>query len=50
MSPNANPIKLLTDESVIAMWNQQNLPADAVSTENGTILSNSDRYPLLIDP
>jgi len=26
------------------------LPSDAVSTENGTILTNSERYPLIIDP
>lgn len=26
------------------------LPTDAVSIENGTILTNSERYSLIIDP
>lgn len=49
-SPVSNPVRILTDDSVVAMWNQQRLPADPVSIENGTILVNSDRYPLVIDP
>ena len=32
------------------MWNQDSLPADAVSTENGSILCNTSRWPLIIDP
>jgi dynein heavy chain len=43
MSSNANPVKLLTDESIVAKWNQQGLPNDKVSIENGTILTNSER-------
>lgn len=50
MSPDPNPIKILTDESTIALWNKQKLPSDSVSIENGTILTNSARYPLMIDP
>ena len=50
MSKIADPVKILTDESIIALWNQELLPSDAVSIENGTILTNSERYPLLIDP
>jgi len=49
-SPNINPIKLMTDEASIANWNKQGLPSDIVSTENGTILTNTERYPLMIDP
>lgn len=45
-----NPVSLLTDDSVSAVWNKDKLPSDKVSIENGTILTNSDRYPLLIDP
>ncbi len=45
-----DPAKLLTDESTAAKWNKQTLPSDKVSIENGTILTNSDRYPLMIDP
>lgn len=50
MSPNANPLSLLTDEATVAKWNNQLLPADQVSTENGTILCNTERWPLIIDP
>lgn len=50
MSVDSNPIKILTDDSIIAQWNKQGLPSDIVSVENGTILTNSDRYPLMIDP
>lgn len=50
LSPGADPVRLLTDESTVAKWNQDGLPNDSVSTENGTILTNSERYPLLIDP
>ena len=50
MSPDPNPVKILTPESVIALWNKQFLPTDQVSVENGTILTNSERYPLMIDP
>lgn len=50
MSSELSPVKLLTDDSTIAMWNKQNLPTDSVSVENATILTNSDRFPLMIDP
>lgn len=50
MTHNINPVKMLTDEARIAQWNQQGLPTDIVSIENGTILTNSDRYPLMVDP
>jgi len=50
MTADISPIKLLTDEATIALWNQQGLPVDPVSTENGTILTSSQRYPLIIDP
>ena len=41
MSPNMEPVKLLTDEATKAKWNKQTLPSDKVSIENGTILTNS---------
>lgn len=50
MSPDSNPLAILTDEATIAEWNNQKLPADRVSTENGAILTNSERYSLIIDP
>lgn len=50
MSPDPNPLGILTDEATVAEWNNQKLPADRVSTENGAILTNSERYSLIIDP
>ena len=41
---------MLTDESTIAHWFNEGLPSDRMSTENATILTNSDRWPLMIDP
>lgn len=45
-----DPLKLLTDEPTIARWFNEGLPSDRMSTENATILTNSDRWPLMIDP
>jgi len=50
MGKTSNPLSTLTDEAEIAGWNTYGLPPDQVSTENGAILSNSERYPLIIDP
>jgi dynein heavy chain len=49
-SPAANPLIILTDDAQVAEWNNQKLPSDQVSTENGSILTNSERYSLIIDP
>lgn len=45
-----DPLSLLTDDTTIAVWTNEGLPSDRMSTENATILSNSDRWPLMIDP
>jgi len=45
-----DPLSLLTDDAQIAIWNNEGLPSDRMSTENATILSSSDRWPLMIDP
>ncbi|CAH0405196.1 unnamed protein product [Chilo suppressalis] len=45
-----DPLTMLTDDTCIAMWQNEGLPSDRMSTENATILSNSDRWPLMIDP
>lgn len=50
MSPAADPLLILTDEAQVAQWNNNKLPSDRVSTENGAILTSSDRYSLIIDP
>jgi dynein heavy chain len=49
-SPNCNPLNILCDEAEVAQWNNEKLPSDKVSSENGAILVNSERYPLIIDP
>lgn len=49
-SPICEPLLILTNDAEKAEWNTQKLPNDQVSTENGAILTNSDRYSLMIDP
>ncbi|XP_059610636.1 dynein beta chain, ciliary isoform X2 [Phlebotomus argentipes] len=43
-------LTLLTDDTTVAIWHNEGLPSDRMSIENATILSNSDRWPLMIDP
>ncbi|XP_029423391.1 dynein heavy chain 11, axonemal [Nannospalax galili] len=43
-------ISMLTDEATIASWNNEGLPSDRMSTENATILTHCERWPLMIDP
>ena len=46
----ANVLSLLTDDAITAQWNNEGLPSDNMSTENATILCNSVKWPLIIDP
>ncbi|XP_069077648.1 dynein axonemal heavy chain 11-like [Pleurodeles waltl] len=50
MTEGLDPISMLTDDATIAKWNNEGLPSDNMSTQNGTILTNCERWPLLIDP
>jgi dynein heavy chain len=43
-------LTLLTDNATIAGWQNESLPSDRMSTENATILTNCERWPLMIDP
>ncbi|XP_017887523.2 dynein beta chain, ciliary-like [Ceratina calcarata] len=43
-------LSFLTDDAQIAQWNNEGLPSDTMSSENATILMNSSRWPLMIDP
>ena len=45
-----NPLSVLTTPSQVAGWNNEQLPADPVSTENGAIVTSCARWPLMIDP
>jgi dynein heavy chain len=49
-SADPNPLLVLTDDAEKAGWNQNSLPPDRVSTENGAILTNSERTTLMVDP
>jgi dynein heavy chain len=50
MTDGLDPLSLLTDDAKIAEWNNEGLPNDRMSTENACILTNSARWPLMIDP
>nr|XP_036878224.1 dynein heavy chain 11, axonemal [Manis javanica] len=43
-------IAMLTDDATVATWNNEGLPSDRMSTENATILTHCERWPLMIDP
>ena len=45
-----DPLTMLTDDATIAAWNNEGLPSDRMSTENATILTSCERWPLMIDP
>ncbi|XP_025270513.1 dynein beta chain, ciliary [Camponotus floridanus] len=49
-TPDLDPLSLMTDDAKIARWNNDGLPTDRMSSENATILTNSSRWPLMIDP
>jgi dynein heavy chain len=50
VTPDLDPMQLLTDDAQIAQWNNEGLPNDRMSAENATVLTNSERWPLMIDP
>ena len=41
---------ILTNDANVASWNNDGLPSDRVSTENGALVTNCSRWPLMIDP
>lgn len=49
ITPGLDPLTLLTDDADVASWNNQGLPSDRMSTENATILCNTERWPLIVD-
>ena len=50
MTEELDVLSLLTDAATVARWNNENLPSDRMSIENATILTNAERWPLMIDP
>ncbi|NWQ91943.1 DYH17 protein, partial [Burhinus bistriatus] len=49
ITPGLDPLSLLTDAADVAAWSNQGLPSDRTSTENATILCNTQRWPLIVD-
>jgi hypothetical protein len=49
-SPTFSFNNFLADPGDVREWNIQGLPADAFSSENGVLVTRSNRWPLMIDP
>jgi hypothetical protein len=50
LSEGIKPLDLLTDDTARAKWANEGLPIDPLSVENGAIMTNASRWPLMIDP
>eukprot|EP00450_Noctiluca_scintillans_P034952 CAMPEP_0194539386 /NCGR_PEP_ID=MMETSP0253-20130528/79326_1 /TAXON_ID=2966 /ORGANISM="Noctiluca scintillans" /LENGTH=668 /DNA_ID=CAMNT_0039385663 /DNA_START=1 /DNA_END=2003 /DNA_ORIENTATION=- len=50
LGPKPDPLAILATDAEMAAWAGQGLPADRVSCENGAIMTNSQRWCLIIDP
>eukprot|EP00163_Fabomonas_tropica_P009916 TRINITY_DN1985_c0_g1_i1.p1 TRINITY_DN1985_c0_g1~~TRINITY_DN1985_c0_g1_i1.p1 ORF type:complete len:4225 (-),score=1474.45 TRINITY_DN1985_c0_g1_i1:598-13272(-) len=50
ITEDANSLDILVHEALVAQWNNEGLPADRLSVENGAIMMTCERWPLLIDP
>lgn len=46
----SDPLKVLVDDAMVAGWIREGLPSDPTSVQNGTILLNSERWSLMMDP
>ena len=49
-SEGLEPLDILTDEGRVAQMQSEGLPADRISTENGVIITQCKRWPMIIDP
>ena len=50
MTEGIVPLDLLCTSSAVAGWNQEGLPSDPLSIQNGSIMMAADRFSLMIDP
>uniref|UniRef100_A0A8D2JQJ9 Dynein axonemal heavy chain 6 n=1 Tax=Sciurus vulgaris TaxID=55149 RepID=A0A8D2JQJ9_SCIVU len=50
IDPSFNLINILGDPYEIRQWNTDGLPRDMTSTENGILVTQGRRWPLMIDP
>jgi dynein heavy chain len=49
-TPGVSIVNTLCNDVLSGEWGLNGLPPDALSVENGIIVTTSNRYPLLIDP
>jgi dynein heavy chain len=49
-SDDIKPLTMLTNAAAIAALNNEGLPADMISVQNGVIIESCTRWPLIIDP
>lgn len=42
MTEGLDPVLMLTDDAMVAQWNNEGLPGDKMSTQNATILTNCE--------
>lgn len=42
MTESLDPVSMLTDDAMVAQWNNEGLPGDKMSTQNATILTNCE--------
>ena len=50
LTPRVDPLRVLANESDFAKWKNEGLAADRSSLENGAIITQCARWPLMIDP
>lgn len=50
ITPSLNISSFLVDDATVGEWNLQGLPTDDLSVQNGIMVNNAARYPLLVDP
>lgn len=50
LTNGVDPLSLLTNDGNNAAMIREGLPADRISIENGAIITNCKRWPLIIDP
>jgi dynein heavy chain len=50
MTEGTDPLSMLTDDGNNAKMISEGLPSDRISIENGSIITNCKRWPLIIDP